>query len=108
MRFSLSKLSFFNSLFTILVISIALSIMAGYEYNAFDEKRKESLKKVIKDLLTKASAKDLVSSVVQVAQKSGIKTVDEFASSQEISKIVQELGIDYAQGYYYGKPEKQI
>ncbi|DAB32103.1 MAG TPA: hypothetical protein CFH79_05815, partial [Sulfurospirillum sp. UBA11407] len=44
MRFSLSKLSFFNSLFTILVISIALSIMAGYEYNAFYEKKKESLK----------------------------------------------------------------
>lgn len=63
---------------------------------------------IIKDLLTKASAKDLVSSVVQFAQKSGIKTVAEFVSSQEISKIVQELGVDYAQGYYYGKPEKQI
>jgi diguanylate cyclase (GGDEF)-like protein len=63
---------------------------------------------IIKDLLTKASAKDLVSSVVQFAQKSGIKTVAEFVSSEEISKIVQELGVDYAQGYYYGKPEKQI
>lgn len=37
-----------------------------------------------------------------------IKTIAEFVSSKEIYEKVKELGVDYSQGYYFGKPEKDI
>ncbi len=37
-----------------------------------------------------------------------MKTIAEFVSTKEIDKKVQELGVDYAQGWYYGKAEKDF
>jgi len=34
----------------------------------------------------------------------GVKTIAEFVSSKAIYMKVQEIGIDYAQGYYLGEP----
>ncbi|MGE3713241.1 MAG: EAL domain-containing protein [Alphaproteobacteria bacterium] len=34
-----------------------------------------------------------------------MKTVAEFVENGEITKILMELGVDYMQGYYFGKPE---
>ncbi len=46
----------------------------------------------------------IVKSIVEYAKKSGIKTIAEHVESEEIYKIVKELGIDYSQGFYTGKP----
>ncbi|WP_448587463.1 bifunctional diguanylate cyclase/phosphodiesterase [Thermocrinis sp.] len=43
--------------------------------------------------------------MVNLAKEMGIKTVAEFVEDDEIFQYVKELGIDYAQGYYFGKPE---
>ena len=42
---------------------------------------------------------------MSVAKKLGIKTLAEFVENEEVLKVVKDLGIDYAQGYYFGKPE---
>ncbi|MBI5917912.1 MAG: EAL domain-containing protein [Nitrosomonadales bacterium] len=39
-----------------------------------------------------------------VAKEFGLKTVAEFVEDEETAKILAEIGVDYAQGYFYGHP----
>ncbi len=59
---------------------------------------------LIKDLDRDRDARLIVETIIVFAQKLGKQTVAEFVHSKEIFEIVKELGIDYAQGYYLGKP----
>jgi EAL domain-containing protein (putative c-di-GMP-specific phosphodiesterase class I) len=34
----------------------------------------------------------------------GKKTIAEFVADEETARLVKQLGVDYAQGYYVGKP----
>ncbi|MDX9742714.1 MAG: EAL domain-containing protein [Arcobacteraceae bacterium] len=43
--------------------------------------------------------------MVDFAKKIGIKTIAEFVENEEIFKIMQELEIDYSQGYYFQAPQ---
>lgn len=47
----------------------------------------------------------VVESIVDFAHRIGIETIAEFVATEEILKIVTELGINYSQGYYTGKPQ---
>ena len=58
----------------------------------------------IKELNKNTSYKTMVQSIVDFAKRSGIKTIAEHIESGEVLKIVNELGIDYSQGYLLGKP----
>ncbi len=46
----------------------------------------------------------IVETIAQFCKKLGIKTVAEFVCSEEIYNTAKKLGIDYMQGYYFGKP----
>jgi diguanylate cyclase (GGDEF)-like protein/PAS domain S-box-containing protein len=46
-----------------------------------------------------------VKALIELAQAYGIKAVAEFVESESILDLLKEFGIDYAQGYYIGKPE---
>ena len=46
----------------------------------------------------------MVETIVDLAKKLHVATIAEFVSSGEILAVVKELGVDYAQGYYLGKP----
>jgi len=50
----------------------------------------------------------LVKSMVEISKTLGKKTVAEFVESEEILKMVKSYGIDYAQGYYIGKPGSEF
>jgi len=63
---------------------------------------------LIKNIDTDQNAKLIVETIIVFAQKLKKKTVAEFVHSKEIYEIVKSLGIDYAQGYYFGKPESEI
>ncbi len=47
----------------------------------------------------------MIEMIVLLAKKIGVKTVAEFVSSKEIMELVMQLGVDYAQGFYLGRPE---
>ena len=49
--------------------------------------------------------KVFVKALIELAQAFGKKTVAEFVESEDILTILKEFGIDYAQGYYIGKPK---
>ncbi|MEA2017452.1 MAG: EAL domain-containing protein [Campylobacterota bacterium] len=47
---------------------------------------------------------DVVKAIIDFAKMYDIKTVAEFVENEDIYILVKELGIDYSQGYYFGKP----
>lgn len=58
--------------------------------------------------LENATKKDkvIVSAIVGMAKALGIPTIAEFVRNKEILEIVKEMGVDMAQGEYFGQPEK--
>ena len=62
---------------------------------------------LIKNIDRDLNARLVVETIIVFAQKLNKKTVAEFVHSKEIYEIVKSLGVDYAQGYYLGKPEPQ-
>ena len=46
----------------------------------------------------------MVTHMHQLAQEFGLKTIAEFVEDEETAKILTEIGVDYAQGFYYGHP----
>jgi len=59
----------------------------------------------IKELHQSEADRHLVRSLVHMAKAYGIRTIAEFVESEEVISTVRELGIDYGQGYYLGKPQ---
>ena len=51
------------------------------------------------------NSKIMVETIVELAKKLHIATIAEFVSSKEILEVIKALGVDYAQGFYIGKPE---
>lgn len=49
-----------------------------------------------------------VKAINDVAHGLGKKTVAEFVEDSESLRLITELGVDYAQGYFIGKPSDQI
>lgn len=47
----------------------------------------------------------MVKSINEIGHEMGIKTIAEFVETEQILEKIQFLGVDYAQGYYFGKPE---
>lgn len=62
----------------------------------------------IKNIQNSEKDKKVVQAMVGLARTLGVKTVAEYVENVEILKILKECGIDYAQGYYIGKPEKAL
>ena len=46
--------------------------------------------------------------IVELAKGLGIETVAEYVENEEIAAEIRRLGVDYAQGYAYGKPEPLV
>jgi EAL domain-containing protein (putative c-di-GMP-specific phosphodiesterase class I) len=58
----------------------------------------------VKDMIENANDCALVAAINQMSHTIGIQTVAEYAHSQAIIERLRELGVDYAQGYYFGRP----
>ena len=50
-------------------------------------------------------AQIMVETIVGLAKKLNVETIAEYVSSQEILNVIKILKVDYAQGFYTGKPE---
>jgi len=52
--------------------------------------------------------KVIVASISTFAREIGIKTVAEFTEDGEIFRALESVGVDYAQGYYIGRPSPEL
>ncbi len=59
---------------------------------------------LIKNIHKDKSALLTVKTIVSLAKELKIKTTAEFVENEEIFKVIVKLGVDYSQGYYFGKP----
>ncbi len=63
---------------------------------------------LIQDIATSKHARNTVEMVKIFADRIGALTVAEYVENQEIYEIINEIGIDYSQGYYIGKAEPEL
>jgi EAL domain-containing protein (putative c-di-GMP-specific phosphodiesterase class I) len=59
----------------------------------------------VKDLKTSPENQVFVRTLVGLAKNLGIKTVAEWVGSDEDAALLQGMGVDYFQGFYFGEPE---
>lgn len=62
----------------------------------------------IKELPECSNDRLFVKAMVDVAHGLRIKTVAEFVENENIIEVLKDLGVDYAQGYFIGKPAPEI
>lgn len=62
----------------------------------------------IKDLDKNADDQLFVKALVDVAKGLGKKTIAEYVETKEILVLLQKYGVDYAQGFYIGRPENDL
>ena len=61
---------------------------------------------LIKNIETDSYSRSIVETIQSFADKIGVKTVAEFVADETIFKIINEIGIDFSQGYFIGKPSQ--
>jgi diguanylate cyclase (GGDEF)-like protein len=59
----------------------------------------------VRDVLSDRNSQATVRAIVELAKGLGIETVAEYVENEEIAAAIRRLGVDYAQGYAFGKPE---
>ncbi len=60
----------------------------------------------IKEIDTNKSSLEIVKSILTFSHNLGYKVIAEYVCNEKIYNIVKDLGIDLAQGYHIGKPQK--
>ncbi|WLD59275.1 EAL domain-containing protein [Salinispirillum sp. LH 10-3-1] len=79
--------------------------LAGFEYlNQFSVDVLKLDGQFISDVASNPRHQAIVKSMVAVAKSYDLKLVAEFVDSQQAQDCLRELGVDYAQGYFIGKP----
>ncbi len=63
---------------------------------------------LIKNIDINEDAQIITSTIVEFAKKLKIGTIAEFVHNKQIYEKIKELGFDYAQGFYIGKPDKNL
>jgi EAL domain-containing protein (putative c-di-GMP-specific phosphodiesterase class I) len=57
--------------------------------------------------LDEPSGRSMVQAIINLAQLFGLKTVAEGVEDAETAQKLRDLGVDYLQGYWFGKPMPQ-
>lgn len=59
---------------------------------------------IVKDIAKSPVAKTMVKAIQDVAEALQVQTVGEFVETDAIAQQLSGLGVNYAQGYFYGRP----
>ncbi|GAB6090369.1 EAL domain-containing protein [Spirochaeta dissipatitropha] len=60
---------------------------------------------LVKDIVVNERVKRLVSWVVTFAEQAGMKVIAEFVESEAHQKHLLDMGVNFGQGYHFGRPE---
>ena len=63
---------------------------------------------LVKNIAENKFSKNIVETIQNFATKMDIKTVAEFVHNKEVFDIINEIGIDYTQGYYISEPKAEV
>ena len=62
----------------------------------------------IKDVDTNKKHYHIVESLVFIGRKLNMKIIAEFVHNEAVFNVIKDLGIDYAQGYYFAEPVEEV
>lgn len=62
---------------------------------------------IVSEITTSEKKLHMLKSIYQFSQGMDLQNVAEFVETKEIALLLKEVGITYAQGYYFGKPLPQ-
>ena len=61
---------------------------------------------LVKNIEHDMFSRNIIETIVLFAQKQNIETIAEYVENESIFNILNEIGVDYSQGFYFGKPKK--
>lgn len=59
----------------------------------------------IRDIVENPDSQFIVKTLVEFARNAGLASIAECVENGEVAKVLMRLGVDYMQGYYFGKPQ---
>jgi len=62
----------------------------------------------VKNLATDPKSYSIVKTITDFAKSIGAEVIAEYVHSKEVYEIIEELGIEYSQGYYFSEPNKEL
>ena len=62
----------------------------------------------IRHLDTDATSRSLVQAITSVAHTLGKQVIAEWVESSEVARLLEEIGVEYGQGYLWGPPRAQL
>lgn len=63
---------------------------------------------LVKNVTTNANARKITRTIIQFASSLDIKTIAEFVEDEASLNLLHEMGVDFVQGYYIGKPKESL
>ena len=63
---------------------------------------------IVKNIDTDENSRIIVETMVEFSKKLGIETIAEFVHSEDVLNTLEEIGVDFAQGYHLGKPSSEL
>jgi len=60
----------------------------------------------VKDMLADPTSERMVAAINNISHVMGLKTIAEFVENQAIADRLREMGVDYAQGWGMGRPQR--
>ncbi|MBR0565742.1 bifunctional diguanylate cyclase/phosphodiesterase [Azoarcus sp. L1K30] len=86
----------------------------GSGYNSFHYLRELHFEYVkidgafVRNIASSAVDRALVRNLSKLCQEIGIRTVAEFVESEETLDLLQDIGVDYVQGFHIGMPQRDM
>ncbi len=62
----------------------------------------------VKDIADDQVSKSMVSAINQVGKSMGLATIAEWVESQKAADLLRSIGVDFGQGYHFGKPSQLV
>lgn len=62
----------------------------------------------IKNIENDINSRWITESISDICKKSDIKVIAEFIHNESVQKIIEDIGIEYSQGYYIGAPSTEL
>ena len=63
---------------------------------------------LVKFITTDENSRVVVKTIINFASNLGLKTIAEFVEDKDSLELLEKMGVDFVQGYYIGKPEKEL
>ena len=63
---------------------------------------------LVKYVTTDDNSRKVTNTIINFASDLGLKTIAEYVEDKESLELLTEMGVDYIQGYYIGKPSSEL